>query len=129
MRITAFVAGSLVVTALSVVEAQQAPVLYIPGQGISAPILLKQVKANYTPEAQKAKIQGEVLVQAVVLTDGYVRDVTVVRSLDSQFGLDAEAVKAVRQWFFRPALKDGKPLAVQMTISVPFALPKTKRSA
>src|SRR3954469_12959671 len=126
MRIIAFVAGPLVVTALSVVEAQQAPVLYIPGQGISAPILLKQVKANYTPEAQKAKIQGEVLVQAVVLTDGYVRDVSVVRLLDAKFGLHTEAVKAVRLWIFRPAMKDGKPVTVQMTISVPFAIPKTK---
>ena len=68
-------------------------------------------------------IENELLVHggrtAVVLPDGSVGDVRIVRSLDKRFGLDEEAIKAVKQWRFRPAMQDG--VAMQAVGMVPIA--------
>ena len=67
---------------------------------------------EYTNAAMQAKLQGTVVLEAVVLTDGTVGDVRIMRSLDSTFGLDQNAIKAVRQWRFMPGeLKGGWHLA------------------
>jgi TonB family protein len=58
----------------------------------------------------------------VVRADGTVGDTNVTQSLDTKFGLDAEAVKAAKQWRFRPAMKSGKPVAVLVTIEIAFSL-------
>src|SRR5437773_2148800 len=73
---------------------------YHPGNGVSAPKLIKEVKPKYTPETEAARIQGTVLLSTVVLEDGSVGDVRVSRSLDTKYGLDAEAIKAAKQWVF-----------------------------
>src|SRR5687768_12129767 len=65
---------------------------YRPGNGVEIPQLIRSVKPKYTAEAMRAKIQGAVLIECVVLTDGTVADVRVIRSLDPTFGLDEEAV-------------------------------------
>jgi TonB family protein len=96
--------------------------VYRPGSGVSNPTLLREVKPAYTSEAMRAKIQGQVMVEAIVLPDGTVGSVQVVRSLDSVFGLDQEAVKAVRQWRFAPGKRLGQPVAVQVLIEVAFTL-------
>ena len=96
--------------------------VYRPGNGVSQPELLREVKPRYTAEAMRAKVQGTVLVEAVVLPDGSVGDVRVVRSIDRNFGLDAEAVRAAKQWRFRPGTRFGEPVAVLVTIELSFAL-------
>jgi TonB family protein len=70
----------------------------------------------------RAKVQGSVLVEAVVLPDGTVGDVRVVRSLDNVFGLDQEALKAAKQWKFVPGTRFGQPVAVLVTIELTFTL-------
>jgi TonB family protein len=87
-----------------------------------APVLLHETKPNYTSEAMRARIQGVALLECVVLPDGSVGDVRVVRSLDVQFGLDQQAVNALRQWRFRPGMKDGTPVAVLVTVEISFTL-------
>jgi TonB family protein len=57
-----------------------------------------------------------------VKPDGSVGDVKVVRSLDSTFGLDHEAMKAARDWRFRPGMRQGEPVAVLVTIELTFTL-------
>jgi protein TonB len=106
------------------VSAQPPPalVVYEPGNGVSAPTVVLEVKPAYTPEALAARIQGSVQLSVVVLADGTVGDVTVVRSLDTQFGLDAQAVSAAKQWLFNPGTKDGQAVAVRMTILFTFSL-------
>ena len=110
------VAGPVVANAQ---QAQKNPV-YEPGNGVSAPVLVKEVKPEYTAEAKKARIQGAVVLQGVVETDGSVADVQVGRSLDP--GLDQEAIKAVKQWRFKPGLKDGKAVRVRIALEMSFTL-------
>ena len=93
---------------------------YRPGYGVSVPVLIKEVKPKYTPEAKKAKIQGVVTLEGVVNTDGTIGDVEVTTSLDA--GLDQEAIKAVKQWRFEPGTKDGKPVPVLITLEMTFTL-------
>ena len=69
-----------------------------------------------------ARIEGIVVTEAVVLTDGSVGDVTVVRSLDSELGLDQRAVAALKQWVFRPGTRNGKPERVLVTVEMHFTL-------
>jgi TonB family protein len=56
------------------------------------------------------------------MPDGTVGDVKVTRSLDSVFGLDQEAIKAARQWRFRPGMRMGEPVPVIITIELTFTL-------
>jgi TonB family protein len=65
-----------------------------------------------------------VVMTAVVREDGTVGEVTITQSLDTKFGLDAEAVKAAKQWTFKPGMKDRKPVAVLVTIEIAFSLPR-----
>lgn len=93
-----------------------------PGDGVTMPVVVYEVKPKYTPEAREAKIQGTVLLEAVVLETGAVGEVKIVRSLDSVYGLDDEAVKAMKQWRFKPGTKDGKPVAVRVEVEMSFTL-------
>ena len=70
----------------------------------------------------RAKVQGTVLLECVVQPDGTVGDVQVVRSLDSTFGLDQEAIKAAKQWRFAPGTRLGEPVSVLVTIELTFTL-------
>jgi TonB family protein len=95
---------------------------YRPGNGVDAPILVKEVKPQYTPEAMRAKIQGAVWLECVVVPEGVCVDIQVVRSLDPVFGLDQKAVEAARQWRFIPGKKQNQPVPVLVTIELNFAL-------
>lgn len=92
------------------------------GANIRPPIVVRNVKPQYTTEAMRARIQGAVLVAAIVETDGTVRNARVVRSLDGVFGLDQAAVRAANQWLFRPATMEGQPVALAVTIELIFTL-------
>lgn len=90
------------------------------GNGVSGPVLIKKREPEYTARARAAKIQGVVLLDAVILPDGTPDDIHVSRSLDPE--LDAKAIECVRAWRFRPALRDGKPTSVRTTLEVSFHL-------
>jgi TonB family protein len=96
--------------------------VYRPGSGIENPTLLAQVKPQYTADAMRAKVQGVVGLECVVENTGSVGRCEVVRSLDPTFGLDQEALKAARQWRFRPGTRFGEPVAVLVTIELTFTL-------
>ncbi len=95
---------------------------YRPGNGVDLPRVLREVRPNYTADAMRAKVQGTVLIEAVVLPDGTVGQVQVVRSLDTVFGLDQEAIKAAKQWRFAPGTQCGQPVPVLVTIELTFTL-------
>jgi protein TonB len=92
------------------------------GGSVVMPSVLRDVKPRYTTDAMRARIQGTVLVHAIVRPDGTVGDVRILRSLDPVFGLDQEAVRAAAQWLFRPALMGGQPVPVAVSIELVFSL-------
>jgi protein TonB len=97
---------------------------YVPGKTVTYPRALREVHAQYTSEAMKAGIQGEVFLECVVRPDGTVGDVRIARSLDPTFGLDEAAVKAAKQWKFQPGMRDGVAVPVLVTIEMTFTLGK-----
>ncbi len=92
--------------------------------GVTLPKVTTEVKPKYTPEALQARIEGTVMMTAVVRTDGTPGDIEITESLDTEYGLDEQAVAALRQWRFEPGLKDGKPVAVRVTVEMTFRLKK-----
>lgn len=94
---------------------------YHVGGGISAPVPINQVEAEFSDEARRAKYQGVCLIQMIVDAHGMPQDPRVVRPLG--MGLDQKALEAVRKYRFKPALKDGRtPVPVMITVEVNFRL-------
>ena len=91
-----------------------------PGSGIEPPRLIREVKAEYTDEARRRGITGDVVLEIVVRRDGTVGDVTVLQGRGA--GLDQRAVAAVRQWRFSPARRRGEPVDVLVEVAVEFTL-------
>jgi TonB family protein len=100
---------------------------YRPGSGIEPPSLLREVKPQYTEEARRRNVTGEVLLEIVVRFDGTVGDARVLQGLG--YGLDQRAVDAVRQWRFAPAKRLGKPVDVMVEVAVEFRLRTDGRSS
>ena len=92
------------------------------GGGVTPPVPIAQVQPTYTTAAMVAKIQGAVRLLVVVRADGTVGDVKVVGSLDSKYGLDDRAVAAAKGWRFKPGLRQGAPVDVQVVMILEFHL-------
>lgn len=90
------------------------------GGGVSAPKAIYSPDPEYSEEARKAKYQGVCVLWMIVGPDGHPRDIKVSRSLG--LGLDEKAVEAVKTWKFEPAMKDGRPVAVAISVQVDFHL-------
>jgi periplasmic protein TonB len=90
------------------------------GGGVTAPRAIYDPDPEYSEEARKAKYQGSVLLLAIIGPNGRPRDLRVQRSLG--MGLDQKALDAVWKWRFAPALKDGRPVSVAVSIEVDFRL-------
>jgi periplasmic protein TonB len=90
------------------------------GGGVSAPKAIYAPDPEYSEEARKAKYQGTCVLWLIVGPDGRARDIRVARTLG--LGLDEKAMEAVKTWKFEPAMKDGKPVAVQINVEVTFRL-------
>jgi TonB family protein len=93
---------------------------YRPGSGISPPRLLHEVRPDYTDEARRAGLTGEVVLEIVVRRDGSVGDVRVLQGLG--LGLDRRAIDAVKQWRFTPAQRLGRVVDVLVEVAVEFRL-------
>ena len=94
--------------------------VYHVGNGVSAPVPLNTVEAEFPKAVRKDKKVpgGIVVVRAIVDAEGMPRDIHVARSYRPDF--DAEAVKAVKKYRFKPAMREGKPVAVAISIQVNF---------
>jgi protein TonB len=90
------------------------------GGGVSAPQVIFQVEPEFSEEARKAKVAGNVLVNLWVDTNGNPSHVHVIRGVG--MGLDDKAVEAVRQYKFKPAMENGKPVLVELNIEVNFQI-------
>jgi TonB family protein len=89
---------------------------------IVKPALIHEVRPEYSQTAMDAKIQGSVLFTAVVRPDGTVDDIRVVKSLDSEYGLDDQARLALSQWRFNPGTLNGKPVPVLVHVELTYTL-------
>jgi TonB family protein len=91
--------------------------LYRVGNGVSAPIVLNSVEAEFPNEALERKY-GMCLISVIVGVDGKPTNLRVVRSLGAD--MDQKAIEAVNRYRFKPAMKDQKPVRVQITVEVNF---------
>jgi periplasmic protein TonB len=94
--------------------------VYVAGGGVSAPALTFQVDPEYSEEARKAKYSGVVVLSIEVDQSGRTRNLRVAKGVG--LGLDEKAIEAVRQWRFKPGLKNGKPVIVRAQVEVNFRL-------
>jgi protein TonB len=96
--------------------------VYRPGNGVELPRVIQEIRPQYTADAMRAKVQGTVWVECVVMPDGTVGEANITKSLDSVFGLDQEALKAAKRWRFIPGRRLGQPVSVLVTIELTFTL-------
>lgn len=89
------------------------------GGPIAEPRKIKNVSPNYPAAAKNARVQGIVIMECTINPQGRVSDVRVLRSIPL---LDGAAVDAVRQWEYEPALLNGVPVPVVMTVTVNFKM-------
>jgi protein TonB len=88
------------------------------GGGVSKPEIITQVKPAYPEVARKARLQGSVIVEAIIDEQGNVTNVRVLKGLP--MGLDRSAVDAVQKWKFKPAQFQGRPVKVYYVLTVNF---------
>ena len=93
---------------------------YRPGTGITAPAILREVKPDYTEEGRRRHVEGDVVLEIVVKSDGSVGNVKLLQGLGA--GLDQRAIDAVRQWRFSPAKRYGVPVDVMVEVAMEFKL-------
>jgi TonB family protein len=94
--------------------------VYSVGNGVSEPIPIYSPEPAYSEQARKAKFSGIVLLWIVVDAQGIVRNVQIAKHLG--MGLDEEAVRTVSTWKFKPAMRQGVPVPVQVEVEVSFRL-------
>ena len=123
------IGGNAMLTGITAAVAQQLVIANAdchanPAQCSAAvlPVPIHQERPIYTQAAMAARIEGSVLLETIVWADGSVGDVKVVRSLDSQLGLDQEAVKALKLWTWKPGTRGGEPASVAVQIELTFTL-------
>jgi len=93
------------------------------GGDIQPPELLHRVNPEYPELARRARMEGFVILQAVIDKQGNVKDVEVLRGLG--LGLDVAAMDAVKQWVYTPTTYNGRPVEVILTVNVVFQLIQT----
>ncbi|PYV66253.1 MAG: hypothetical protein DMG97_29960 [Acidobacteria bacterium] len=84
------------------------------------PVVLQRVEPRYSEEARKARYDGTVVLEVIIRADGSVDVQRIVRSLG--FGLDENAIAAIKQWKFRPGMRNGVPVDLSLNVEVNFHL-------
>jgi TonB family protein len=90
------------------------------GAGIQDPSVVKAVRPFYSIAAMTERVQGNVAAEAIVREDGTVGDVRITKPLHPD--LDASALAAAREWRFRPATRNGQPVAVVVSLDLAFKI-------
>lgn len=91
--------------------------------GVEPPVFTKKVQPKYPERAIKIRLQGYVILEAILRKDSSVDDIKVLRGLGKgKFGFEEEAAAALRKWEFLPGKVNGKPADVRMTLKIDFVL-------
>jgi TonB family protein len=85
---------------------------------LTSPVALRKVDPKYPPSAIKERIDGEVILYAIIRKDGSVDSIQLVRGIDSQ--LDLNSMEALSRWQFRPATREGQPVDIEAVVHIPF---------
>ena len=93
-----------------------------PGSLTTQPSPIVSVKPEYTSQALQARLQGSVTLEVEVLANGTVGAVKVLKSLDTRYGLDGQAIRCAKQWVFRPGTINGKAVDSLVQIILEFSL-------
>jgi protein TonB len=88
--------------------------------GIALPVVVFQVLPAYSEQMIKLGIEGKATIEFFVQADGTVRAAKIVSQTGGSFGMNA--VECVKQWKFRPALRDGVPVGIRMTVPIVFTV-------
>jgi protein TonB len=113
------IGGIISSQALNVPKIAAPPPRIRVSQGVSAGLLIRQVKPNYPPLAKQARIQGHVLLQAEISKEGLIQNLQLISGHPM---LAPAAIEAVKQWRYRPYLLNGEPVAVETQVDVNFSL-------
>ena len=85
---------------------------------LSTPVPTLKVDPRYPPALVSAKVEGEVVLYAIIRKDGTVDSIQLIHSVDPQ--LDRNAMEALARWKFRPAERNGQPVDVEAIVHIPF---------
>lgn len=91
-----------------------------PGGDIRAPVLVSRIEPVYPEAARKARLEGSVVLEAIIAASGAIEEVRVVESAGPL--LDSAAAEALRRWHYRPATLNGRAVRVLLTVTVAFRL-------
>jgi len=98
---------------------------YLAGvNGVGNPVLIEESKVDpiYPEDARAKRADGQVILQAIVRTDGTLGKIDLIRVNRPNLGFEESAIQAVKQWRYKPALFDGKPVEVYFTVIIDFSL-------
>jgi len=94
--------------------------ILVPGGDVHAPVLVLRVEPVYPEAARKARLEGYVILEAIITAQGEIEEVHVVKSAGAL--LDASAEGAVARWKYRPATLNGRAVRVLLTVTISFRL-------
>ena len=97
----------------------------MPSSDLNGPAPIRKVDPKYPPTLINEHVEGEVVLYAVIRRDGSVDSVQLVRGIDEE--LDANAMKALSQWKFRPATRQGEPVELEAIVHIPFHAPDERQ--
>jgi TonB family protein len=89
-------------------------------RGLAPPLLVLRIEPSYPPAMIRVREEGVVAVEAIIGKDGSIEDASIVTATNGLF--EAEALRAVRQWRYRPGMLDGRPVRVRLLVTVTFRL-------
>jgi len=97
---------------------------HITSSDVAGPAPIRKVDPKYPPTLMKDRVEGEVVLYAVIRRDGSVDSIQLVHGIDEQ--LDENAMDALSQWKFRPAIKQGTPVELEAIVHIPFHAPSDR---
>jgi TonB family protein len=88
---------------------------------LSAPLAVRKIDPKYPTSLVTARVEGEVVLYAIIRADGSVDSIQILKSLDPE--LDRNAIEAFSRWKFSPATRDGSPVDLEAVVHIPFRIP------
>ncbi len=92
-----------------------------PLTDLAGPVPLRKVDPKYPPALVSARVQGDVILYAIIRKDGSVDSIQLVKGIEPR--LDQNAMEALARWKFRPAERRGDPVELEAVVTIPFRVP------